>query len=158
MSRARYCATRASVALQLSVRTPLAIRSWLIRVNSWPAAPPTGLGTLVAAGADTAPGAGRLAGAAAGGWAATDGGGTSWNLASATAAAASRSGAANPALRMVAITAAVAVCGLWVAPLLGETLPKTVGTASPRISTGGMRASTVQTMVRGIWSFPPVNG
>src|SRR5712691_5939544 len=144
MSWARYCATRASVALQLRVRTPLAIRSWLIRVNSWPAAPPTGLGMLVAAGADTAPG----------GWAATDGGGTSWNLASATAAAASRSGPANPALRMVAITAAITVCGLWVAPLLGETLPKTVGTASPRISTGGMRASTVQTMVRGIWSFP----
>src|SRR2546428_8769832 len=81
MSWARYWATRARVALQLNIRTPLAIRSWLIKVNSWPAAPPTGTATLVAAGAGTAPGAGRPGGWAARGWGGAPPGGAPWGFA-----------------------------------------------------------------------------
>src|SRR5256884_4854972 len=41
MSWARYWATRASEALYARAATPLAARSWLMRLNWAPAAPPT---------------------------------------------------------------------------------------------------------------------
>src|SRR5919201_58674 len=66
MSWARYWATRARELLQASGAAPLAARSWLRRLNSTPAAPPTdeagGAGGLGAGG-----GAGRMATGA--GWA-----------------------------------------------------------------------------------------
>src|SRR5437588_10804408 len=72
MSWARYWATRASEALYARVATPLAARSWLMRLNWAPAAPPTptmgGLGgRRVGAGrATTGPGAAGAAGAVVG--------------------------------------------------------------------------------------------
>src|SRR5256885_10705606 len=77
MSWARYWATRASEALYARAAIPLAARSWLMRLNWAPAAPPTptmgGLGgRRVGAGrATTAAGAAGAAVGAGGG-----GGGT----------------------------------------------------------------------------------
>src|SRR6267143_2670325 len=87
MSWARYWATRASAPLNRRAATPLAARSWLTRLNSTPAAPPTdetggagglrGAGTTRPAMAAGAAGAGAAAGAAGGG----DGGASSTSLA-----------------------------------------------------------------------------
>src|SRR5438874_946815 len=72
MSWARYWATRASEALYARAAIPLAARSWLMRLNWAPAAPPTptmgGLGgRRVGAGrATTGAGAAGAAGAAVG--------------------------------------------------------------------------------------------
>src|SRR5207244_7777946 len=80
MSWARYWATRASEALYARAAIPLAARSWLMRLNWAPAAPPTptmgGLGgRRVGAGrAATGAGAAGAAGAAVG--AGVGGGGT----------------------------------------------------------------------------------
>src|SRR2546423_10092865 len=74
MSWARYWATRASEALYARAATPLAARSWLMRLNWAPAAPPTptmgGLGgRRVGAGRATtgAGAAGAAVGAGGGG-------------------------------------------------------------------------------------------
>src|ERR1700694_2263402 len=87
MSWARYWATRARAPPKRREATPFAARSWLIRLNSTPAAPPTGetdggrgrgVGDEPPAGRG-APAAGAAAGrgAAAGGGA---GGGSSTSL------------------------------------------------------------------------------
>src|SRR2546429_4334020 len=75
MSWARYWATRASEALYARAATPLAARSWLMRLNWAPSAPPTptmgGLGgRRVGAGRAT-----TGAGAAGGGGGPRGGGG-----------------------------------------------------------------------------------
>src|SRR2546430_3911556 len=77
MSWARYWATRASEALYAREATPLAARSWLMRVNWVPAAPPTpttgGAGGRRVGAGRAATGAGAGAAAAAVG-AGVDGG------------------------------------------------------------------------------------
>src|SRR5438477_11159166 len=87
MSWARYWATRARAPLKRRAATPFAARSWLTRLNSTPAAPPTdetggaaglrGAGTTRAATAAGAAGAEAAAGVAEGG----DGGASSTSLA-----------------------------------------------------------------------------
>src|SRR5439155_21034282 len=80
MSWARYWATRASEALYARAATPLAARSWLMRLNWAPAAPPTptmgGLGGRRVGAGRAATGAGA-AGAAAAAVGAGGGGGVS---------------------------------------------------------------------------------
>src|ERR1700674_981809 len=84
MSWARYWATRARAPPKRREATPFAARSWLIRLNSTPAAPPTGeTGGGTGRGGGGGTGFGRAAtgaGAAARPCAAAGGGGSSTSL------------------------------------------------------------------------------
>src|SRR5205085_1792548 len=140
MSCERYCATRAREALQASDAAPLAARSWLIRLNSTPAAPPT-VETGGRGGLRT--GAGGMArwatGAAGAGSAATGVGGTGVGAGAGSSASNGRS-LKFAGLACVARTSASAVLGPVVLPVRGWA-PRTLKVAS--VTSGTPTARTI---------------